>query len=67
MQPTVTDAMGTLRFKENAIVCWLLDAGPFDMNVIAAREDRRQFAQLLGYSVSGYEELPYVEHPEERR
>ena len=63
MQPIVTDPHGVRRFKKNAIVRALLDEGPLDMNKISMRdfsdEDRRQFAQLIGYSVSGYEELNY--------
>jgi hypothetical protein len=58
---------GVLRFKENAIVRAFLDwARPrgFGMNELATMdftpEDRRQFAQLIGYSLSGYGELPYV-------
>ena len=61
-QPTVM-VNGVKRFKSNAIVRWLLDDGPFDMNRIAMRgfdvEDQRQFAQLIGYSVSGYQDLSY--------
>lgn len=53
-----------LRFKENAIVRHLLDNGGIDLNKIArlnfTDEDREQFAQLIGYSVSGYHELSYV-------
>jgi predicted esterase len=64
MQPLVVDARGTVRFKENAIVRHLLDHGGIDMNKIAmldfSKEDRMQFAQLIGYSVSGYGELSYV-------
>jgi hypothetical protein len=60
----VLDEHGTLRFKENKIVRHLLDAGPFDMNDLARldfpREDREQFAQLIGYSLDGFCELPYV-------
>jgi hypothetical protein len=55
---------GVIRFKQNAIVDFLLEAGPFDMNMLARMpwsvEDREQFAQLIGYSLSGYGELPYV-------
>jgi hypothetical protein len=63
-QPVVfTD--GVARFKENAIVSFLLNAGPFDMNQLAlmpfSEDDRNQFAQLLGYSVSGFGELPYAD------
>jgi hypothetical protein len=61
MQPTVIDGHGVLRFKQNAIVRFLLDAGPHDLNQLGvmqfSEEDRRQFAQLIGYSVCGYEEL----------
>lgn len=65
MQPIVLDNKGTPRFKRNAIVCHLLDSHPqADMNTLVlmpfSSEDRRQFAQLIGYSVSGYGELPYV-------
>lgn len=64
IQPLITDSQGVLRFKENPIVRYLLDAGPFDMNHIACkkftREDREHFAQLIGYSLSGFGELSYV-------
>lgn len=64
IQPLAKDDHGTMRFKGNAIVKYLLDAGPFDMNHLAvmefSQEDREQFAQLIGYSLSGYSELSYV-------
>lgn len=64
MQPIYFDSDGTARFKANALVRFLLDAGPFDMNKLAmmpwSDEDREQFAQLIGYSVSGFCELSYV-------
>jgi hypothetical protein len=64
LQPVVVDEGGVRRFKGNAIVKFLLDQGPFDMNKIAllaaSQEDREQFAQLIGYSVSGFSELSYV-------
>lgn len=63
-QPLETDKNGILRFKQNAIVRYLLDNGPHDLNAIAllpfSAEDRSQFAQLIGYSLSGYGELDYV-------
>jgi hypothetical protein len=53
-----------LRFKANAIVRHLLDNGGIDLNAIAmlsfSQEDREQFAQLIGYSLSGFGELSYV-------
>ena len=65
MQPIVTDAHGVLRFKKNAIVEHLLDTHQSaDMNSLHCmdftNEDRQQFAQLIGYSVSGYGDLSYV-------
>ena len=64
IQPLYTDNSGTIRFKENKIVTFLLDAGPFDLNQLAlmnfTQEDREQFAQLIGYSLSGFGELSYV-------
>jgi hypothetical protein len=66
-QPIEKDAHGVLRFKSNKIVEHLLDFSSLkgcDMNVLARKNfssaDRRQFAQLIGYSVSGYESLSYV-------
>lgn len=64
MQPLLRDEHGTVRFRENKIVRYLLDEGPFDLQKLAVlpfdREDHEQFAQLIGYSVSGLGELPYV-------
>ena len=58
------DATGVIRFKENKIVRFLLDAGPFDLNQMALmpfdNEDRVQLAQLIGYSVSGFGDLSYA-------
>jgi hypothetical protein len=64
MQPVARDAHGVVRFKPNAIVQHLLDHGGFDMNSLAmlpfSDEDHTQFAQLIGYSVSGFGDLDYV-------
>lgn len=64
MQPVYTDSEGTYRFKANAIVRYMLDLGFTDLNKLAiipfSAEDREQFAQLIGYSVSGFGELSYV-------
>lgn len=64
IQPVVRDDKGVHRFKANNIVLFLLDAGPFDMNDLAAQsfltEDREQFAQLIGYSVDGFADLSYA-------
>ena len=61
IQP-LTEVDGVLRFKANAIVRHLLDTHPAcDMNRLAVMnfsdDDRAQFAQLIGYSLSGYSEL----------
>ena len=64
MQPLETDEHGVLRFKQNAIVRYLLDNGGIDLNRIAclqfSQDDRVQFAQLIGYSLRGFHELNYV-------
>lgn len=71
IQPLVTDSDGVCRFKKNAIVSFLLDAGPFDMNKLAlmqfSYDDREQFAQLIGYSVCGFGELSYVSNATYKR
>lgn len=64
MQPIEYDEHGVIRFKENTIVRKLLDEGGINLNDIAcwdvSQEDRVQFAQLIGYSVSGFGSLHYV-------
>lgn len=61
MQPLEKDKHGTVRFKKNAVVRFLLEAGPFDLNQIWQMpwsiEDMEQFYQLIGYSVSGFGEI----------
>lgn len=63
IQPIIS-VDGVLRFKENKIVSFLLEHGGYDLNKLAQmdfpREDREQFAQLIGYSLSGFGELSYV-------
>jgi hypothetical protein len=65
MQPIVLDCDGVARFRGNRIVRFLLDYGGIDLNQIAradfTRADRQQFAQLIGYSVSGYGDLSYAD------
>ncbi len=64
IQPLSADERGTIRFKPNKIVRHLLDHGGIDLNQLAAldftSEDREQFAQLIGYSLSGFGELSYT-------
>lgn len=66
-QPVETDANGVLRFRSNKIVEHLLDFSTpkgCGMNELSmhdfSNEDRMQFAQLIGYSLSGYGDLSYV-------
>lgn len=62
-QPIILDAVGTIRFKSNVRI--VLVNGPYDLNRLAEMEfsddDRNQFAQLIGYSVCGFGELPYAD------
>lgn len=64
LQPIITDEHGVKRFKANSIVRHLLDFGGIDLNQLARmyfeQNDREQFAQLIGYSLSGFAELSYV-------
>lgn len=67
MQPLIIDANGVVRFQENKMVSFLLDWATergMDMNELARWEfptaDQTQFAQLIGYSLGGFHELPYV-------
>jgi hypothetical protein len=65
IQPTYKDNNGIIRFQGNEIVRYLLDNGGIDLNHLArqkgfSREDWVQFAQLIGYSVSGWSDLSYV-------
>jgi hypothetical protein len=69
VQPIVTDERGVRRFRGNALVRALYDcatARGFGLNELAEMqigtpEEWQQLAQLLGYSLSGYSELPYVD------
>lgn len=70
MQPLVLDAEGVVRFKDNSIVRYMLEAGRiggrFDLNSIVgwcgdfSQEDLEQFYQLIGYSVSDYGGLSFI-------
>jgi hypothetical protein len=65
IQPLELDG-NVKRFKRNHIVQFLLDQpGGADMNQLVAlnfsKEDHQQFAQLIGYSLSGYGDLSYVD------
>lgn len=64
-QPRYLSPGGVLRFKPNKIVCHLLDKGGIDLNQLSLMgfdaKEWQQFAQLIGYSVSGYSDLSYVD------
>ncbi len=69
IQPLYVHDDDVLRFKRNALVCHLMDHGKAHgcgLNELASmgdhftREDWEQFAQLIGYSLSGFGELSYV-------
>ena len=64
IQPLIEDNNGTVRFKENVLVTYILDNGGIDLNDLALIDfplnDREQFNQLIGYSLSGYGELGFV-------
>jgi len=67
MQPIIKDPRGVLRFKKNELVDALYEHGVktgLGLNELHGMgftdEDRQQFAQLIGYSVSGYADLSYV-------
>ena len=69
IQPLYTDEHDVVRFRKNAIVRQLLDFASergMSLNEIArmpfSREDRVQFAQLIGYSLSGFGTLSYVDN-----
>ena len=53
------------RFIPNRIVEALLETSTLDLNKIALMDftgqERMQFAQLIGYSLSGFSELNYVD------
>ncbi|MBY0510184.1 MAG: hypothetical protein K2P94_08505 [Rhodospirillaceae bacterium] len=63
-RPLVWSEDGMLHFQPNAICHWLLETGHVCMNTISQQgfcdADRAEFAQLIGYSVSGWGELDYV-------
>jgi len=65
LQPIEIAKDGVVRFKENRLVNYLLEAGPFDLNHLArlpdiTQDESMQFAQLIGYSVSGFGDLSYA-------
>lgn len=65
MQPLVITPDNVIRFKKNNIVEFLLKHSNYDLNDLHTmsfpNEDWEQFNQLIGYSVSGYGDLSYID------
>lgn len=64
MQPLVVVG-GILRFRQNALVRYLLDTSPLGLNHLAIlpnipQEDRAQFEQLIGRSLGAYADCNYA-------
>ena len=71
-QPMHVTEDGTVRFVPNAVVVHLLDEGGLDLNTLAMleglpAEDWRQFLQLIGCSVEGYCDYPFIDIEETKR
>lgn len=64
VQPLVRGLDGTVSFKANPIVRFLINAGKFDWNVLGLmpwqREDMVQLIQFSGMSLIGFGSSPYV-------
>ena len=75
MQPIVKDEHDVARFQKNRIVYDLWKEGKVDLNTIGIRAadgeyteaEQMQFAQLIGYSVSGFGDLSYADREVVRR
>lgn len=69
IQPLQKGADGVLRFRANPLVQHLLEVGKahgcglneLAIHPAATADDHQQLAQLIGYSLSGYGELSYVD------
>ncbi len=62
MQPVLIDKQGVLRFSSNAMVCAIYDGymatePSGDFHASHSKPDRSQLAQLLGCSLSHFEDL----------
>lgn len=64
-QDVYKDEEGIARFVPNRLVCYLLNKGGIDLNHLAEHVrvsdgEWEQFAQLIGYSISGFGDLSYA-------
>jgi len=70
----VEDDDGVLRYRENKVVSWLRESRNQCMNEIAVMhqrgmftlEDMMEFYRLIGYSLSGFEEIWHEKDPATR-
>ena len=64
MRDIVLAKDGVVRFKDNAVVRWLVDNKKISLNELVQQtfpvEDQEEFWQMLGYSVSGFGDLSWV-------
>lgn len=76
LQPFEVDEHAILRFRQNSLVRYMLEegrrAGVFDLQRLAdlpgvSRAEFAQLLQLIGYSLSGYEEHVLVSRSEWER
>jgi hypothetical protein len=70
MQPVEFDDSGVLRFRGNKVVEYLFETRAINLNTIPTRalpaEDVEQFWQMLGYSLSGYQDLSFIREETKR-
>ncbi len=63
-QQPIVETNGVRHFKENRMIRYILNRSKEDMNTLYdapfSIEERCQFAQLIGYTVDGYNELSYT-------
>jgi hypothetical protein len=68
-QPIIIDKYGVERFQENAIVQFLLNNGPFNINDLLifhsfSKSDHVQFCQLTGMSLQLFADQEFVNNEE---
>jgi len=69
VHPLVWDEQGVLRWKKDPLLCRMQELGLIDLNITTAygqmgklsNLELRQLAKRMGYSLSGYFDLSYVQ------